>query len=32
MAKALGSRVFAGPVKEIGWGRIELTNEGQLRA
>ena len=28
MAKALGSRVYAGPVKEIGWGRIELTNEG----
>src|SRR6202161_3880281 len=28
MAKALGSRVFAGPVKEIGWGRIELTSEG----
>lgn len=28
MAKALGSRVFAGPVKEIGWGRVELTSEG----
>jgi GMP synthase (glutamine-hydrolysing) len=28
MAKALGSPVFAGPVKEIGWGRIELTSEG----
>jgi GMP synthase (glutamine-hydrolysing) len=28
MAKALGSRVFAGPVKEIGWGRVDLTREG----
>jgi GMP synthase (glutamine-hydrolysing) len=28
MAKALGSRVFAGPVKEIGWGRVELTKPG----
>jgi len=28
MAKALGSRVFAGHVKEIGWGSIELTREG----
>ncbi len=28
MAKALGSRVFAGPVKEIGWGGVELTGEG----
>ena len=28
MARALGSRVFAGPVKEIGWGRVELTDEG----
>jgi GMP synthase (glutamine-hydrolysing) len=28
MAKALGSRVFAGHVKEIGWGSIELTSEG----
>ena len=28
MAKALGSRVFAGHVKEIGWGNIELTSEG----
>jgi len=28
MAKALGSRVFAGPTKEIGWGRVELTEEG----
>jgi GMP synthase (glutamine-hydrolysing) len=29
MAKALGSRVFAGPVKEIGWGKIELTSAGR---
>ncbi|HXW28413.1 MAG TPA: glutamine amidotransferase [Xanthobacteraceae bacterium] len=29
MAKALGSRVFPGPTKEIGWGRVELTNAGQ---
>ena len=28
MAKALGSRVFKGPVKEIGWGTIALTDEG----
>ena len=28
MARALGSRVFAGPVKEIGWGGIDLTREG----
>jgi GMP synthase (glutamine-hydrolysing) len=28
MAKALGSRVFAGHIKEIGWGSIELTSEG----
>jgi GMP synthase (glutamine-hydrolysing) len=28
MARALGSRVFAGHVKEIGWGSIELTREG----
>jgi GMP synthase (glutamine-hydrolysing) len=28
MARALGSRVFAGPVKEIGWGRVELTEAG----
>jgi GMP synthase (glutamine-hydrolysing) len=28
MAKALGSRVFAGPVKEIGWGSVALTSEG----
>jgi GMP synthase (glutamine-hydrolysing) len=29
MAKALGSPVFPGPTKEIGWGRVELTNAGQ---
>jgi GMP synthase (glutamine-hydrolysing) len=28
MAKALGSRVFAGAVKEIGWGSVELTEAG----
>jgi GMP synthase (glutamine-hydrolysing) len=28
MARALGSRVFAGPRKEIGWGRVTLTDEG----
>jgi GMP synthase (glutamine-hydrolysing) len=28
MAKALGSRVFKGPVKEIGWGAVELTEQG----
>src|ERR1700733_892463 len=28
MGKVLGSRVFAGHVKEIGWGGIELTSEG----
>lgn len=29
MAKALGSRVSKGPVKEIGWGTIDLTDEGR---
>ena len=29
MAKGLGSRVFRGPVKEIGWGTIDLTEEGR---
>ncbi len=28
MAKALGSRVYAGPQKEIGWYDIELTEDG----
>lgn len=28
MARALGSRVYAGPIKEIGWGKVELTSEG----
>ncbi|SDS89825.1 glutamine amidotransferase [Bradyrhizobium canariense] len=28
MAKALGSRVYGGPIKEIGWGKVELTGEG----
>jgi GMP synthase (glutamine-hydrolysing) len=29
MAKALGSRVFAGAAKEIGWGRVALTEAGR---
>jgi GMP synthase (glutamine-hydrolysing) len=29
IARALGSRVFKGPVKEIGWGKINLTDEGR---
>jgi GMP synthase (glutamine-hydrolysing) len=28
MARALGGRVYAGPVKEIGWGTVTLTSEG----
>lgn len=30
MARALGARVFAGPTKEIGWGRVELTPQGHM--
>ncbi len=29
MAKALGSRVYAGHQKEIGWGSVHLTDEGR---
>lgn len=29
MAKALGARVFAGKVKEIGWGQVDLTDDGK---
>src|ERR1700759_5360632 len=29
MAKALGGRVYKGAVKEIGWGPIDLTEEGK---
>ena len=29
MAAALGSRVFKGAVKEIGWGAVDLTCEGR---
>lgn len=28
MAKALGSRVYKGAVKEIGWGTVKLTEHG----
>jgi GMP synthase (glutamine-hydrolysing) len=29
MARALGSRVFPGDIKEIGWGSVDLTPEGK---
>ncbi len=32
MAKALGARVFAGPIKEVGWGRVDLTADGRASA
>ena len=32
MAKALGARVFPGPVKEVGWGGIDLTADGRASA
>jgi GMP synthase (glutamine-hydrolysing) len=32
MAKALGARVFPGPVKEVGWGGIALTADGRTSA
>jgi len=32
MAKALGARVYPGPVKEVGWGPIDLTAEGRASA
>jgi GMP synthase (glutamine-hydrolysing) len=32
LARALGARVFPGPVKEVGWGRVDLTAEGRVSA
>lgn len=29
IAAALGSRVYPGHIKELGWGELELTQEGQ---
>lgn len=29
MARALGGRVFKGPVKEIDWGTVDLTQQGR---
>lgn len=28
MAQALGARVYPGGIKEIGWGRVDITSEG----
>jgi GMP synthase (glutamine-hydrolysing) len=28
MARALGARVYAGGIKEIGWGQVSLTKQG----